>query len=845
VPSEAAAPNESGPPSDPAAPNESGPPSEAAAPNESGPPSEAAAPNESGLPSDPAPPTESAEAGESGRRVLSLGVQARDAVPVISAMSGAAALISGPQPTGNLVADVVLTAGFAAGIAWLGTRARLEALPAAALAALFFSGFGLPAAALALVAAGTAIAIAPGGAGRRMDADTRTIGACLSAALTTHACLDLPDVGFSLSASLLAAVALSPIVVTGYQALPAGHRRLVHRIGIVALAYAVVASVLAAIVAFSVRDRIETAIDDAENGITAIEQGDRPQAIALLDTARAGFEQSGSRLGGVLTWPSRIVPVAAQHSRALETAAEQGEALATTAARTVNQADVEKIRGQNGAIDLAVVDSVNTELNLANRTMTEARAALQQVNTPWLLPQLGSRLETVDEELAATGADIDLANHATSVLPGILGANGQRRYLVLFVQPAESREFGGFVGAYGLLEVADGRFNLAESGSINTDFGRGEATLSAPEELPLPYVRVLPEINPQNLTAIADLASIADAALELAPQWRENPEFELDGVITMDPYALAAMLELTGPITIAERAEPLDSENVVDFLLRDQYEEFGTAGRDVRQDTLRVLAGSAFDRLLSVEIPGPERLGAIFGPAARADRLAMITTDPFENAFFDRIFLSANMPEVGSAVDMVGIYSQTATASKLDGYAHRSIEYDVTVDPATGEVVGQLEIVDRNDAPADADDFVLGLDSPPGPDGEPVEVGDNFLVLGLYTRAEVAPFSSDGRFGTGEALPAFSYFRHPVSYVVPLGGSTTVSTTLTSTVEPGRYDVFLPAQATANPIEVTLTVRPTSGWRVDAPDARPDGSVSRTFVLDEAMGFTYLFAQTG
>ena len=123
---------------------------------------------------------------------------------------------------------------------------------------------------------------------------------------------------------------------------------------------------------------------------------------------------------------------------------------------------------------------MGAELNVANRTMAAAQESLTDVNSVWLIPQLSTRLDEVGEELATTGMDIDLANHATSVLPGILGADGPRRYLVLFVQPAESRELGGFVGAYGLLDVDQGRFRLSESGGIDSDFGQGIADFSDP-----------------------------------------------------------------------------------------------------------------------------------------------------------------------------------------------------------------------------------------------------------------------------------------------------------------------------------------------------------------------------
>ncbi len=773
--------------------------------------------------------------------IVSFGLQSRDVVPVIAVVNGLISAVSGQQPTGNILADLLLPFAFGAAVVWLAQQARAQALIASAVLALFFSGLQMPAVLMGIGAIASAVFVT---SWRRFDADSWAIGAAISGALTTQTVLNLPNIRFAGSASLLAAIALAPIVVTGFSKLPAEHRRLTIRGLLIAGGFALIATILAVIAALTVRNQVELGIEQAEDGVTAVEQGDQPAALALLEDAQTNFEQASDRLGGPLTWPSRFVPIAAQHSRALETAANQGSALASTAARTVTQADVDKIRGQNGEIDLALVQAVNAELDRANLTLISAQQSLTDVNTPWLLPQLSSRLDSVDEELAATATDINLASNATAVLPGILGADGQRRYIVLFVQPAESREFGGFVGAYGILEVDNGRFNLAESGSFEDDFGTAPASFASPDDFPAPYLRIGPQFNAQNLTATADLATIGAAVSELAPQWRGNPDFMVDGVITIDPYALAGMLELTGPIQVEGREEPVTSDNVVDFLLRDQYIEFDDAGRDARQDVLKVLAGQAFDELFAIEIPGPEKLGSIFGPVARSNRLSMVTVNDFENQFLERILLSADVPNVGSAVEMLGIFSQTATASKLDAYATRAVTYDVAVDPATGRVNGQLEIIDSNDAPPDASTFVLGRNPINGPDGTEVEVGDNFLAMGLYTRAEVTDFEADTAFRVSDPLPAFSYTRHELQYEVPLGGSTRVTASLSSTLEPGRYDIFIPAQATANPVTFTLTIKPASGWQILGADAGAESVWTETFTLDEPRGFTVVFEET-
>jgi len=767
------------------------------------------------------------------------GLRSQDAIPIVALVAGLGSGLSGQQPTGNSLADFLWTFLLGAALVWLSQFAPPRAVAISAVLGLFFTGMQLPA---ALMGAAAIVALLVVTAWVPFDLESRKIGIAVSAAFTSQAMLNLPNVRFVGSASLFAAIVSAPILLSGFANLSPVNRRRVTRTSIAAGILALVATALAVLAAVGVRDQVEVGIQQAEDGVTALEFGNQPQAVSLLDASRANFEIASNRLGGPLTWPARWVPVVAQHSRALETASDQGTALAKTAARTVDQADVEKIRGQNGAIDLEIVQAVNAELELANATLQQAQLSLTDVDTPWLLPVLSSRLDSVQEELAAAGADIDLANNATAVMPGILGAEGQRRYLVLFVQPAESREFGGFVGAYGILEVEQGRFELTESGSIDVDLGFGvqQAEFAEMGRYPEAYMQARPNINPQNLTATADLPTIAAAARELVPQWRLDPNFTIDGVISLDPYAMAGLLELSGPVELQGRQEPLNASNVVDFLLRDQYLEFEGVGRDVRQDALKGLAAETFAQLLSVEIPGPERLGSIFGPIARADRLSFITFDDAENAFLDRIFLSASLPEVGSAVDMVGIYGQTGTASKLDGYGSRSVAYDATVNPASGEVTGELTIIDRNDAPADADEFILGRPAD-GPLGDPLGRGSNFVALGVYTRSVLSSISVDTAFVADEPQAAFSYDRYPIRFEVPLGGSATVSMNSALQVEPGRYDIFIPAQASAIPSEFTLTVRPADGWVLSGVATADDGTWSQTFTLNEPQGLTFTF----
>lgn len=767
-------------------------------------------------------------------------------VPLVVAASAIAAAFSGQQPTGSALGDFVLPAAFGGAIAWLASAINArdtQWLGLAGLLALFFSGFQLPAVALAALGVAAVAVIVMGS----LDDGDRTIVQAVAGALIVHAALNLPSVRFVGTASLFAAITVLPVVVFGLRALPDDQRAMANRAMRWIAGFFVVATALAVGTALWARGPVETGISQAEGGIAALEAGNQPRAVELLESSQANFDTARSRLGSPLVWPSRLVPIAAQHSRALETAANEGRNLAAAAVKTVTTADVDQIRGSNGAIDLDIVQAVNLELSNANLALRRASNSIRSVRSPWLLPLLDDRLSSVEVELSDVLADIDLANNATAVVPQILGAQGPRTYLVLFVQPAEAREYGGFAGAFGLLQANQGKLTLLESGSVDTDTWSGDAEFAEPGSYPAAYFDKQPFNFPQNITGIADLATVARAAQELTPQWRDDPGFTIDGVLTVDPYALAGFLELTGPVTIASREEPLDASNVADYLMRDQYLEFSDEDLDARRDGLRELAAVAFSELLSIEIPGPERLGAIFGPLARSDRLAFYSFDEAENQFLRRVLLDADLPIVSDEIEMVAWHQATGVAGKLDAYTTRDITYEVTFDPETGASEGLLTVDIRNEAPADASRYVLGNIDRAGVDGEETLVtGTNLIVASLITRADVGDVDSPSGavFADGNVTGLLTYDHRPVGFEVPLGGAETLTVPMTNMLAPGDYRLLLAAQPLATIGDYTVIVRPSPGWRISPLGAESPGMIDADGAWTDTGAFTFHQAVT-
>jgi len=778
----------------------------------------------------------------------SFGLESGPLVSAISVLIAVMSVASEQTPTGNAGADVILTAALGVLFVWLATFARGWALLASSAIVLLLSAGQMPAVFIAAAAVASAVFMTMA---IRLDRASWTIASAVTGALIGQAALNLPNYRWTGSASVFALAALIPLVISFFSTAPSWLRnRAAAAVGAIVL-LCVLAAGLAVGAALSVRTPVETGVDQVRAGIRALEQADDAQAIALLEAAEQNFAMSQDRLAGPLTWPARVLPIVAQHTRAIDAATAEGEVLARTAVQTARAADVDAIRGVDGKIDLSTVTTVAVELENANAVLASSQVNLGQVRSDWLVPQLATRLDDVQLELNEARADIDLAAHATSVLPELLGESGSRTYLLLFLQPAEAREFGGFVAQYAELHVEDGALSVGRSGSSATfKSSQGVAEIADPESYPPPFFERAPNQFMSNLTGIADLSTIRQGAVEFWPQWVEDETSTLDGIVTLDPYAIAALLELSGPVFMPTWGESLTADNAVNFLLRDQYLIFDSqdaADQTERRNALNELVVGTLTQLLQGEIPGPEELGRVLGPVARSNRLAVSTNSDEENIFLDRVLLSADMPQVGTDADLLGVFTDQTRANKLDAYLTTSVNYVVDVDPETGEANGQADISISNvifeGAPAYVAGGLVGLEDeaenlPDGVARNGVIVWSQQELVDLAAERAV-PFD-DPSFG--QPVPAFGQYRQVVlTYAPP--GTTTVTAQTTAQVPTGEYTLVVPSVQAANNGDITVTVRPAPGWRVNAPDAAIDGSWTASASMDTVNIFTVRFVR--
>lgn len=732
----------------------------------------------------------------------------RQLVVAAAAVGAAGVVAAGPAPTGGTAVDVVLVAGVAAAtvVAFANAR-RATWLVAAGIAALNVGDVvGVLCAAVA-VSAAFAAGVSPGPRRRVVGS---LIGAATVVALTHQA-----ELAFDGANIAVASVTVAPVCWSALRDARSATRRRVRLVVAGVAGAAILAVVGFGAVAVGVRADLDRARIAADRGFDQLSDGDPDAAVESFDEAARGFRSAERALRAPWAVPVRLVPVAAQHAKAVDAVAVSGVDVAHAASTAARSARYDDLRASGGQVDLTLLSTMRAPVAGAHSALTAAVARLDAADSVWLVPAVGDPLREVRDEVADAAPDAELAVDALTLAPALLGGAGERRYLVLFGNTAESRFLGGFVGGYGILDASDGGIELEVIGRVD-DLDTPTGSVGAlPWDTSLRdrYARWEPDRYLQNATVTPDFPADAALARMLAPAYGLG---EVDGVLYVDPEGLAALLELTGPVEVPALGERVSAATVADLLLRDQYTRFDT--KDERGDVLTEVARATFEALTQRELPGPRKLSAVLDPAVDGGHLLFNATEPGEQALFDRMGAAGSMP-VRGAGDLLSVRTANNGPNKLDAYLRRSATYEVTIDPTNGTATADLTVTLTNDAPAGLGDYVAGNRRLRAGDPDAPPSGTNLTYLSVFTSLEVVSVLVDGTPAVAESHSEFGWRTWSLPVVVPRGGSVEIRFALEGTSLAGRdYSVDIVPQPAPVPAPVEVTVRPAPGWRVVPAD---------------------------
>jgi UDP-N-acetylmuramyl pentapeptide phosphotransferase/UDP-N-acetylglucosamine-1-phosphate transferase len=629
---------------------------------------------------------------------------------------------------------------------------------------------------------------------------------------------------------IAAAIAVIVLGIVGGAALAAPLERMrpvgfsARAVGFTSLIVVVVglAVVPAALAVPGVATTMQDGRREAERGLAAARNGNTVEAAFAFRRAAVHFDDAADRMHGMLVQPARYVPGLAPNVRAARALAEVGRDLAEAGESVASTVVPENLSVVDGRVDLAEVRRVTPSLEQAAGALEGALAKVDEILAePYLLPPVRDAAKEVRAQLARSAGEARNTATAAKLAPAILGAGGPRRYLLVVQNNAEARATGGLIGSYGVLTADGGDVDvsrLQRTGVWNATVARaGDVTLEAPDDYVRRYGQFRPERNLQNVNLSPDFPTVAGVLTSLTDAAGVGP---VDGVLSVDPKGLAALLALTGPVDVAGWPTPITADNVVDVTLRDAYAEF--AKTPERADFLGDVADVVVDEATTGELGKPARVAAVLGAAAHEGHLSLAFTRPEEQRLARRLEAAGAAPR-GGAHDLLHVTTSNVSANKLDYYLRRNLDYRVTLTPGDrGEPAradGQVLVNLANTAPKDGAGLPRTVAGPW--EGQPgrFKAGQLLSLVSVYTPLDLVSAAIDGA-PTG-ASQVEELGTHVITSYVDLeaGQARTLDLRLEGEVpvsEGGWYTLDLGHQPTLQPDRVRVSVSVPEGWRIDA-----------------------------
>lgn len=468
---------------------------------------------------------------------------------------------------------------------------------------------------------------------------------------------------------------------------------------LVLLVLVLLVGTITAIAGLSAKRSLDRGRAELQDGKRALVAGDLGRATDAFSTAEASFSDAEARVSGGLAGVASSMPLAGRTLRVVDGVAVAGRELAAAGGQLSAAVGrlpdgLGSLSPVNGRIPVEEIASLSDDVRDAAAHAEAAQAALDATPSSLLVAPVADARNEAVVQVSAAATTLRSASSLLDAFPAFAGADGPRRYLLVAESPAEQRGTGGIWGAYAVLTANDGRLTVSPF--------KGVLTLKQlpPDAVPAPnpdYRRNYDAYGGagsfRDLNMTPDFPSAAKAALG---NYEASTGERLDGVISVDPFALQHLLSVTGPAEVPHLGITVGSGTVVDLLANEAYIRFANQGK-ARKAVLGAVAGLAFERFLEQPGQALAKLKAV-GRSVSDGNLKVYSTDPT----FEQGLATAGRDgalAVPQGDDLLSVVVNSLSGSKIDYYVTRSLTYDVELG-GDGQAFGTTEVTLRNDAPS-------------------------------------------------------------------------------------------------------------------------------------------------
>ena len=353
-------------------------------------------------------------------------------------------------------------------------------------------------------------------------------------------------------------------------------------------------------------------------------------------------------------------------------------------------------------INAQAVSQLFGALASAAEPMQECTDTIEDVPA-FHISMLEEKMGPVREKLVKVNGLVQKAADLAPLAESILGAKGDRVYLIAAQNSAEMRASGGFPGSIGALRITNGKIELDDFSTVyDVMADRTSDAMGVTDQEKALFGEAFMMV-PRDAGMDPDFTRVAEI---WASAYTEKTGVALDGVISVTPAVVQDLLAISGPITLADGLM-LDGSNATKVLQNDLYWKYlssnpsAEGGNDAADALFAQAADLAFENFFSglnsetlmqfmkVMMEGFDNRSVMFwltnaDEQAKLDALncsGALVTDPSEPA--------------------VGTFFSLWIGSKMGWYIDIENEITASTDNADGTRTYSVKTTYRNTATAD------------------------------------------------------------------------------------------------------------------------------------------------
>lgn len=407
------------------------------------------------------------------------------------------------------------------------------------------------------------------------------------------------------------------------------------------------------------------------------------QAYELSLKASEEVKDFNAQLQGPLWGAAEIVPVLGEDVKAARSLVSMLGNLMDGALIPISQSlsgfSIDQLIYKNeydeNQIDLATLQMLVDVVKQAMPAITDAVDTLNGIGELHV-PQLAQVVDSAKEKVAPLSGKMDKLSELLDVLPNMLGASGDRVYVVMAQNNVEIRSMGGFSGQCCRVTVSNGVISLGDVSAIYDFIPNNEwACVALTDEETNLFGNTVGYMA-GNTGCIPDFPRVCDIWNQL---WGTYQGEYVNGFIALDPVFLQMLMGLTGG-AYGPDGTLIDGSNTVRVLLHDTYwnymddpnamDEYFAAAASVALDCIMA-------NLSSMSLTG---LMGVINDAIDEYHLFTWFSDSAEQAMFEALGATGEV-KTDPATPQLGIYFNNESWSKIEWW----LDANLTVsDPSSG-----------------------------------------------------------------------------------------------------------------------------------------------------------------